>query len=355
MRQTDQKSHRKMWGGVELYIDRLAHGNLCENVPVRKFEDIKNIEEYRIINCASNAFWDISRFLFDQGVETVYHALPLLETLSEERENVLEMFDTRNKYEHCIKGEEDGSIYRLSVVITERCSLRCKYCTEYAPYIRQMAVQEEIGNCVKAIKKLLEAIGHLDSVMLQGGEIFTHPEWEEIVRWCCEEKRISQVIVLTNATIVPKEWEALQNRKILLALDDYKEVSSRLPELKTIAHEKGINCTVFRHEFWYDVSDCGFTTDSADELKQKFATCQIKGCWVISGSFLYRCTASYYKMKYMLKRNIEEDKDFINLSALSPQEIKEQIIRLSKADHLSACQYCIGTSTENLIGVGEQL
>ena len=191
--------------------------------------------------------------------------------------------------------------------------------------------------------------------MLQGGEIFTHPEWETIVRWCCEEKRIGQVIVLTNATIIPKKWEVLQNNKILLALDDYKEVSNHLPELKAIAKEKGINCTVFRHEFWYDVSDYRFTTDAVDELKQRFSTCQIKGCWVISGSFLYRCTASYYKMKYMLKKSIEEDDDFINLATLSPQAIREQIIRLSQTEYLSACSYCIGTSVDNLIDVGEQL
>ncbi|MCM1217599.1 MAG: radical SAM protein [Lachnospiraceae bacterium] len=339
---------------MDVYIDRLAHGESYDGIPVKRFEDIDNIQEYYVINCASSAFWDISEFLFDHEVETVYHALPLLEMLPEDQEDVLEMFDTRSKYKHCINREEDSSIYRLSVVITERCSLKCKNCTEYVPYIKNKE-HEEIESCIQAVKKLLEAIGKLDSIMIQGGEIFTHPHWDILVKWCCEEKRIARVIILTNATIIPKEWEALQNRKVLLALDDYHEVSSRLLELKDMARQKGIDHTVLRHDHWFDVADCGVITDDPAALKQKFAVCQLKGCWVISGHFLYRCTTSYYKMKYMLSKKIEEDEDFIDLFTLSPEKIREQIKRLSKADYLSACRYCRGTSTENLIGVAEQL
>ena len=354
--QLTQKVLEMLGGGCSLYIDRLAREEIWKNVPVKRFEDITDINEYMIINCASSAFWDIAEFLFEQGVETVYHALPLLEIIPPDRDNVLEMYDTRQKYEHAIKKEEnDDSIYRLSIVITERCSLQCKYCTEYVPYIRQTAEHMEIGNCKKALEKLLDALGKLESVMIQGGEVFTHPRWDELVEWCCEESRIGKVIILTNSTIVPDRWEVMQNEKVLLTLDDYEEASFRLHELEKWAEERKIHYTIMRHEFWYDVSDCQFTEENEKELGEKFSVCQLKGCWVISDHFLYRCTATYYKMKYMLSKTIEDDIDFIDLFKLTPAEIRGQIVRLNSTNYLSACRYCVGTSMNNLTGVGEQI
>lgn len=279
----------------------MAREDFWKGIPVKRFEDILDIDQYLIINCASNAFWDISEFLFEQGIEIVYHALPLLEMVPENND-ALEMLDTRSKYEHCVKREENSSIYRLSIVITEKCSLQCKYCAEYAPYIRQTAGHIEIEYCKRAIVKLLDATEKLESVMIQGGEVFTHPKWHELVSWCCEENRIGKVIILTNSTIVPDKWEVLQHEKVLLALDDYKEVSFRLHELEKWAEERGICYTIMRHEFWYDVLDCQFITDNEKELSEKFSVCQLKGCWVISDHYLYRCTSSYYKMKYMLSK-----------------------------------------------------
>lgn len=58
---------------------------------------------------------------------------------------------------------------------------------------------------------------------------------------------------------------------------------------------------------------------------------------------------------YKCNDTVESDKDFIDLFKLTSAEIREHIIRLNSADFLSACRYCIGTSVNNIIGVGEQI
>lgn len=175
----------------------------------------------------------------------------------------------------------------------------------------------------------------------------------------CSNKSLSgttgKVIIYTNATIVPDKWEVLQNEKALLGLDDYNENSFRLHKLEKWTGEQKIHYTILCNEFWYDVFDCQYTGENEEKLGKKSSVCQFRHCWTIFGHFLYRCLSSYYKMKYMISKTVESDKDFIDMFKLTPAEIREHIIMLNSADLLSACRYCAGTSVNNIIGVGEQI
>lgn len=341
-----------MGGVVSLYIDRLRDKDFFEGVSVVHFEEVQEPEQYFIVNCASTNFWNISEFLFAQGIETVYHALELLEAVPKD-DKVAEMLDTREMYEYYVN-RKSVNIYRLSIIITEKCSLRCKFCTEYIPYISDLTNHFDITLCKKAVLKLLDAIEGLESLMIQGGELFTHPQWADFVAWCIKEDRIKKITVLTNSTIIPSDWEVFQDEKVLLALDDYGHVSGKLNKLIEEAEKKGINYTVFRHEHWYNVSDYQYIEETEEEREQKFATCQIKGCWNISDGFLYRCTTSYYKMKYMLSREVRKEPDFIDLINSDVDEIRESIKKLSRTNYIEACKYCIGTNNDNMIIAGEQ-
>ncbi len=342
-----------MGGEINFYIDRLRDNEVFEGVPVVHYEEIQDVGQYLIINCASTNFWNISEFLFEQGIETVYHALELLKVVPED-DKTAEMLDARQMYEHYVN-KNNGSIYRLSIIITEKCSLRCKFCTEYMPYISNVTDHFDISVCEKAVLNLLDAVGSLGSLMIQGGELFTHPKWADFVTWCTKESRINKVTVLTNSTIIPLNWEALQNEKVLLALDDYGHVSGKLERIIEEAKKWKINYTIFKHEHWYDVAAYQYIEETEKERKEKFATCQIKGCWNISDGFLYRCTTSYYKMKYMLSKDMYKESDFIDLINSDTDQIRRQIEEISKRKYIESCKYCVGTNNDNMITAGEQV
>ncbi len=165
--------------------------------------------------------------------------MELLKVVPED-DKTADMLDTRQMYEHYVN-KNSGSIYRLSIIITEKCSLCCKFCTEYMPYISNVTDHFDISVCEKAVLNLLDSIGSLESLMIQGGELFTHPKWADFVTWCTRESRINKVMVLTNSMIIPSNWEALQNEKLLLALDEYGQVSGKLESLIEEAKKRKIN------------------------------------------------------------------------------------------------------------------
>jgi len=337
---------------VNFFIDRLKVSDFYDGIPVFNFEEVKEAENYLIINCASINFWNITEFLFEKGIDVVYHGLPLLERADKDDTRFL-LGDTLKLYKHYVEREEESNIYKVSVIITERCSLHCKYCAEYMPYIKGKNM--DISMCERAIEKLLEAIGKLESLTVIGGEVFVHPDWYEFVEWCVDNLKIQQVNILTNSTIIPSKRDILKNEKVFLMLDDYGKSATKLRELVRCAEEEGIKYTVIKHEYWYDILDCSYIEESEEECGKKYEVCRIKGCWNISEGYLYKCTTSYYKMKYMLSKNIENEADFIDLQKLTPLDIKSRICELAQKKYLEACKYCIGTDSYNIIGVAEQL
>ncbi len=341
-------------GGVDIFIDRIKDNELFYGVPVLHYEEIEDVNQYLIINCTSSNFWNVSEFLFEHGVEKVYHSLLLLKLVPKD-DGVLEMGDTRKLYESYIKKEENDSIYKLSVIITEKCSLNCKYCTEYMPYISDVAKHGDISICQKAILKLLEAIGKIESLTIIGGEVFTHPHWDRIVVWAIEEKRIEKVKILTNSTIIPAYKEILKNERVQLVLDDYGNKSRKLRDLIEWAENENIDYTVFRHDRWFNVFESDYISETESELSNKYNLCHLKGCWNISDGYLYKCTTSYYKMKYMLSKEIGIKTDFIDLINLDISQIKELIFKISNKKYLEACKYCVGTSSDNIVGIAEQI
>ncbi len=352
---TAKKAIENSGGSVDIFIDRLRGGVKCfEGIPILHFKEIEDIGQYLIINCASSNFWKITDFLFEQGVKKVYHALSLLESIPKE-DSELAMHDVRKMYEHFVKEDGNERIYKLAVILTEKCTLRCKYCSLYMPYIARNARNLDITRCDLDVDKLLDAVGMLESLTVMGGEVFVHPNWGDFVTHCCMDDRIKQVVVLTNATIIPKDPKPLQSKKVVLAIDDYGDLSKKQNELIAWAREYGIKYEIVHQEHWHDVSAYEMLEETDKERIEKFDNCQIKGCWNISGGFLYRCPVSYYKMKYMLSKEITESADFIDLISLDAAEIKEQIKRLYRKKYLEACSYCIGTDSRNLISVGEQI
>lgn len=345
----------KNWGAeCVAVIDMMYKEPLFEGIPVYRFDQMKNeVNRYQILICAASSFWNIVKTLEEHGIKVVYDLLKIFEEVPIEDE-FGEMCDTRKLYEYHVTHSESIEIFKLSVIITEKCSLRCKYCTEYMPYIRNEATHCEFDVFVKSMDALLVAIGKLESVTILGGEAFVNPQWEQFVEYCVKEPRIHKVVLLTNSTIIPKLYICMKHEKFMLGIDDYGNICKK-DELVDWAKANGIKYTIYRHEHWFDVSSYEKLSQTKEELKQKFDICQIKGCWNISNGYLYRCTSSYYKMKYMVGIDINASEDYINLLTESSLEIRNHIQQLNMRQYLDACEYCEGTTSKNMIDVAEQL
>lgn len=274
--------------------------------------------------------------------------MPLVE---KEMENLSLENDWPGKYEHNVLHPEDVKIFQLSIILTEKCSLRCKYCTEYMPYLHSPQ-DFDIDDTFSALGKVLDAVNGIRQLHILGGEVFVHPQWHLFVKKCIDDPRIGKICVLTNATIIPKDALVLKNTKCELLLDDYK--FNKIDEWKQFCQEQEITYRVVRHEFWHNVLEAAKKSVYKSK-EERYENCLIKSCWNMTDGFLYRCTTSFFKLKYDVGMDVSANTDFIDLRNKKVEEIRAEIKRLLKVKSLSACEYCPGTYPGNLIGVAEQM
>jgi radical SAM protein with 4Fe4S-binding SPASM domain len=86
----------------------------------------------------------------------------------------------------------------LTLMITDRCNLRCHHCLlDCTPDLGQLVPKE-------AVVGILEAFARLgcERLMLTGGEPLLHPDWLEILSFACRRAEFSEVCLQTNATLL---------------------------------------------------------------------------------------------------------------------------------------------------------
>lgn len=115
---------------------------------------------------------------------------------------------------------------KLSMIITERCTLNCAHC------IRDK--KNNIDMCDEVMEATLDQIGHIDNLCLGGGEITLVCERIEKLFYYLIKKRISLYAVQAyiNATIYEKEFIRLFNE-----INDYIRITSN-------EHHE-LNCYIF--------------------------------------------------------------------------------------------------------------
>ncbi len=158
------------------------------------------------------------------------------------------------RYEYCAcKNKEYAEKMYLPycvLCITSRCTLKCKNC---ASFITQYKKKQDYSfQYVKNnFSKILEAVDGITELELMGGEPFLCVEFDEILRWCIEQKKVHGIRIVTNGSIFPTEgtWRLLENGKVKLIVDDYGEYSRQLNRIVEEAMKRNVHCKYndYRH------------------------------------------------------------------------------------------------------------
>lgn len=90
----------------------------------------------------------------------------------------------------------------LTLSITPRCNLKCAHCW---PEAGPEHIGSPLGKSTiqRVVRQWVEA--GLGEVCLTGGEPLTHPQWLDIVSYCCRLPDLYRVRLQTNATLLTKE------------------------------------------------------------------------------------------------------------------------------------------------------
>jgi radical SAM protein with 4Fe4S-binding SPASM domain len=203
-----------------------SQGVLClkgEKVKInKKIVDVIHfcLKGYPLYDAIQQCSTHSSDNFIDYSIEVSSGILELL------AENKLISLNRNDKKRNFSINNEDNVFYpqSLHVELTEKCNQDCYYCyNNSGANLKKTEISEEM--LFPAISELSEK--GLEVVELTGGEPLLHPNFFNILEFCC--KNIKLVSVLTNGTLVDKNFvsrlKKIQNKPVFsISLDSYSEL-----------------------------------------------------------------------------------------------------------------------------------
>lgn len=229
--------------------------------------------------------------------------------------------------------------------ITERCSLRCKECSNLMQYYntpKDYSVEEVVG----WVDSFLKYIDGVYEMRILGGEPFMHREIHRIVEKIVSYPKIHSIVIYSNATIMPTEemWDIFENEKIRFELTNYGELSRNFLNIKKELDKRAIAYYVNEMDSWTPCSSIIKHGRDEKSLKKIYDGCCVKNTITLLNGRIYKCP--YVANAINLKAIPEVEGEYVDLRQLedvatdTAKSILYQYLYLKK--YLFSCDYCNG-------------
>lgn len=231
----------------------------------------------------------------------------------------------------------------FEIVITTRCSLRCKYCANLLQYYEK-PYDVNLQILKISIDRLMQCCDYVSMVGLIGGEPFLCKNLTEVLETVMSYPQIDQILLLTNGTIPIQDahlLELLRKGRVQLKISDYG--FGHAEELCQILRENGVPYSHNKGQDWMDYGNLKCRNRSSEELKRQLKKCSPKCVSFLNGK-LYHCPRSSHGTDLgMIPSRSNEWLDFTDES--NPVT-SEQLLKFyyydfcGKDSMLTACNYC---------------
>jgi len=172
----------------------------------------------------------------------------------------------------------------LDVMVTEKCSLRCRDCSNLMQYYEQPKHIAILNDLVE----LLDTYSAGEFRVI-GGEPFLNPMWCLIVEYLIDNEKAKRIVIYTNGTVVPGV-EYLKRDEVFVMVTNYGKLSYKLEEIKTLFDKHGIAYKILEPK-WTDCGKIEKHSRTIEELKQMFRDCCSRNSTLSDGK-LYDCAFS---------------------------------------------------------------
>lgn len=333
-----------------------------ENIKIISPDDLDALDKNTDIFVSANYFSSIVPLLTNKGFKNLYKSTELLEGIDINKFHKKVAMEGNGHLEP-LKMKRDVDFYNemgrkedyiahgklniktIDIQVTEKCSLKCKDCSNLMQYYERPQ-DSELNLLFKSVEKIMACVDNLEEFRVLGGDPFMNKELHKIINKLVTYDKCKKVVVYTNARFVPKgeNLNCLKNKKVMLDITNYGATSPANSKFIETAKKEDIAFTSFRCTTW---QDCGrimpFSNKSEKQLEHQFNNCCNSDLISLLHGKLYRCPFSANGVN--LKAIPQNDSDEVDLTneVLSLSEIKEQIKKLCyDKKYLVACSYCNG-------------
>lgn len=247
-----------------------------------------------------------------------------------------------NAVKKCHEGHfsEDTLFLRsVDLVITEKCSLKCKDCSNLMQYyesprdINILTIEENMN-------LLLANVDYIYEVRLIGGEPFMNKEIYSILEYLYTLPKIEKIVIYTNGMIPLKleKIDILRNPKLVFSVTDYGDIAKNTHKVIKQIEQLGLVCRSHAPEYWTDSGKIVNFDRSQEDMEKLFAACCGKNLITLSDDKLYRCpfAANADRLGAVPKNK----SNYVHVDE-SQEEIKKYTRSIK---FIPACNFCNGRS-----------
>lgn len=239
-------------------------------------------------------------------------------------------------------------MFSITLVINQRCSLKCKCCTSYMnEYPLEKRKDIPFDRICEDIDKFFDAMDSVGTVTIMGGEPFMHPQLSDIVKKLLTKNNFGIVSIATSGTypIKLEQLEGLDDKRVNISFSNYEQsISENQTKMMykniELVKNAGIAYTVgVTLPEWLIPSTLFDLNKSVEEMKKKKEGCiQPPRCMQVKNGKLHPCdfgTAVYslgiadYPMDYVDIKNTE-----------SIEELRSKIRSFIDQPYYRTCGHC---------------
>jgi hypothetical protein len=235
----------------------------------------------------------------------------------------------------------------VDIVITERCSLRCRDCANLMQYYMKPK-NYPLEDILKSVHALSEIVDSVNELRVIGGEPLMSPVFTDVLETLIAYSKFRRIIIYTNGTICPSKQilRNLRHPKVLFFITDYGTLSKNLEPLKIRLDDLGIQQYVQPAQGWCDCGTVKWHKRDEHERMEVFRNCCAKHTVTLMNNSLYRCPFSANAENLHALPDSHED----SVCILNPPDqgrdlslLNQDVLAfLSQQQPLHACDYCEG-------------
>jgi hypothetical protein len=245
-----------------------------------------------------------------------------------------------------------GSLHipRLNVVVTSRCTLKCRHCSSLIPHYGTSS-DFDTSTILTSLDRIFACADLVYHVELLGGEPFLNKNLSVIAKHLLDSERVLHMDVITNGTVLPPDsvLKTLKHDTVSVVIDDYGKLSKKADGLSDALKYNSVDFRVNKHWAWADLGGFERRNLTLFQLTERFKKCNFNSCTELLNGRLHRCPRSSHGTQTEVVPDYPED--FINISdsSVSVDILKEKLKSfLYDRKFIHACDHCNGNTGTTL-------
>ncbi len=235
--------------------------------------------------------------------------------------------------------ENKKFLHSVDIVISEKCSLNCKDCSNLMQYYKN-AQNINFEMIKEDFEKLSKKMDHIFEVRLIGGEPFMNKDIYRIIDYFIDNKKITNLVVYTNATIPLKAelMKKFSTPKLVFSITDYGNLSKNTQKVIDVLKLENIPYRAMPPNNWTDSAVIKDQKRTEEGMIDIFKRCCGKNLFTIMYGKLYRCP--FVSNAERLHAIPFDKKNGVSLDA----SLDEIINYTNEVKYIPACNFCNGRS-----------